>query len=49
MQVDQAERGILLESLNHARWNRGKTADLLGTTRRTLQRKMVKHGLRESR
>lgn len=39
------EKQLLLKTLEQHHWHRGKTAESLGIPRRSLQRKMKKHGL----
>ena len=39
------EKQLLLNALERCRWNRTKTADLLGLSRRSLFRQIKKHGL----
>ncbi len=45
--LDQAEKTHIQAILNHTEGNISQTADILQIDRRTLQRKMIKYGLRE--
>ena len=40
-----SEKAAILESLNKNRWNKGKTAEILNISRKTLHRKMQRFGL----
>ncbi|MDR1856019.1 MAG: sigma 54-interacting transcriptional regulator [Desulfovibrio sp.] len=42
-----AERKTILATLDRHQWRKGETAKALGVTMRTLQRKLLKHGIRE--
>ncbi len=42
---DPAERLRILQTLESARWNRGRAADLLGMSRSTLWRRMKELGI----
>lgn len=42
---EDSEKAAILEALNQNRWNRGKTAELLNISRKTLHRKMQRFGL----
>ena len=41
-----SEKSMILSVLNENRWHMGKTAEVLGISRRTLQRKVGKYGLK---
>jgi PAS domain S-box-containing protein len=43
--VEALEKTLIANALHQNRWRRGKTADMLGIPRKTLQRKMEKYGL----
>jgi transcriptional regulator with PAS, ATPase and Fis domain len=43
--LDAVEKGLILKTLEQHQWHRGHTATALSITRRSLQRKMNKHGL----
>jgi transcriptional regulator with PAS, ATPase and Fis domain len=43
--LDAVEKRLILNTLEAHQWHRGHTAAALGVTRRSLQRKMHKHGL----
>ena len=46
--IADVEKQLLLDSLQKYRWHMGKTADALGISRRTLQRRVSKYSLRKS-
>jgi transcriptional regulator with PAS, ATPase and Fis domain len=43
--VEDLEKGAILRALEQTRWNKSKTASLLGVSRRSLFRRMQKFGL----
>ncbi len=43
----KAEKEMILQVLEEMRWHRGKTAERLGITRRTLERKTALYGIRD--
>lgn len=45
--VDELERRMIQKAIERTNGHRGKAAELLDVPRRTLQRKMIKYGLRE--
>lgn len=42
---EDSEKAAILEALNQNRWNKGKTAEILNISRKTLHRKMQRFGL----
>ncbi len=46
--LEELERRMILDALEQTAWHRANTADLLRIPRRSLHRKMIKHGLRPS-
>lgn len=47
--VEALEQRMIRDSLGKTGWHRGKAAEVLGIPRRTLQRKMIKYGFRNSK
>jgi DNA-binding NtrC family response regulator/predicted TIM-barrel enzyme len=47
--IGEIEKQLILKELVHNRWNRTKTAEILGMTRRTLYNKIKKYELKEER
>ena len=47
-ELGQTERNIILTVLQENRWHMGQTAQALGVSRRTLQRRVSKYGLRQA-
>ena len=45
MTLEQLERAILMKTLQRYQGNRTLTAERLGLSRRTIQRKVKEHGL----
>ena len=43
--TEKSEKAAILEALNQNRWNKGKTAEILNISRKTLHRKMQRFGL----
>jgi DNA-binding NtrC family response regulator len=43
--TEAAEKDVILKALNECQWRRGKTAEKLGISRRSLLRKMKKYGI----
>ncbi|MBN1365900.1 MAG: sigma-54-dependent Fis family transcriptional regulator [Syntrophaceae bacterium] len=43
--TEKSEKAAILAALNHNRWNKGKTAETLNISRKTLHRKMKRFGL----
>lgn len=43
--TEKSEKAAILKALNQNRWNKGKTADILKISRKTLHRKMQRFGL----
>lgn len=46
--VAEAEKQVVLDALRQNRWHMGQTAASLGISRRTLQRRVNRHGLKKS-
>lgn len=46
--LKQFERGYLIKALNHCDWQRTRTADMLGISRKTLWQKLKQHRIAES-
>ncbi len=46
MSLREAERIQVIRGLRHTRWNKSRTSELLGVTRKTLDRKIKEFGLR---
>lgn len=47
MVIDEVEKTLLQEVMNHAERNQSKAARLLGIDRNTLRKKLLLHGLHE--
>jgi PAS domain S-box-containing protein len=43
--TEKSEKAAILKALNQNRWNKGKTAEILNISRKTLHRKMQRFGL----
>ena len=43
--LEMLEKRLIINALEQHHWHRGKTAEILGIPRRSLQRKMNKYGL----
>ncbi len=47
-EFDHLEKNLILKVLQENRWHMGRAATSLGVSRRTLQRRVVKHNIRQS-